>query len=526
MMMQVVWFKRDLRVHDHPALMAALEGGGGACLPLYILEPELWCQPDMSYRHFRFLADCLRDLDLSLRARGSQLIVRVGEAVSVLEALHRDQGIAGLHAHQETWNDWTYGRDRAVARWAQEAGINWHQPVQNGVRRASQSRRGWAGGWNQFVSAPTLSAPDKINGIALDDGDAGALDRILPDFAAQHFDEDMTQDQSQQGGRRQAVAMLKSFLERRGTAYRYEMSSPVTADNSCSRLSPYLAFGALSVREVVQAARRRKNAIADDPDHPRGKTWLGSLKSFESRLAWHCHFIQKLEDEPQAEFHAFHPAYRGLDKSGPHVDERMRAWQQGQTGYPLIDACMRSLNATGWLTFRMRAMVTSFASYHLWLDWRDVALYLARQFTDYEPGIHYSQVQMQSGITGINTIRIYNPIKQSMDQDPNGKFIRKWVPELRDMSDQLIHTPWLRAELAPDYPAPLVDEKTARRTAAAAIYAIRKAPGHRSAAASVVEKHASKNGDRRPKGRAKGRLKSAPAKLAAQNNQSQLNLDL
>jgi deoxyribodipyrimidine photo-lyase len=221
-----------------------------------------------------------------------------------------------------------------------------------------------------------------------------------------------------------------------------------------------------------------------------GKGWIGSLKAFESRLRWHCHFIQKLEDEPEIEFRNMHPAYDGM-REGEFDTAKFTAWADGLTGYPFVDACMRSLAATGWLNFRMRAMLMSFASYHLWLHWRETSLHLARLFTDYEPGIHYAQAQMQSGTTGINTMRIYNPLKQSQDQDPEGVFLRKWVPEIAHLPTHLIHTPWVAPDKG-DYPSPIVDEHRARKIAANKVYGLRRTPSHKRITGQVVTKHASR----------------------------------
>jgi deoxyribodipyrimidine photo-lyase len=164
---------------------------------------------------------------------------------------------------------------------------------------------------------------------------------------------------------------------------------------------------------------------------------------------------------------------------------------------------MRALTATGWLNFRMRAMLVSFVSYDLWQHWREPALILARRWVDYEPGIHYCQFQMQSGTSGNRTIRIYNPIKQGQQHDPAGEFIRRWVPELASVSGAFIHTPWLMARSAQEqagcrigthYPAPIVDHEAAQRRARAAIAAVRARPETREETMAVYAKH----GSRRP----------------------------
>ena len=393
--MNIVWFKRDCRIEDHPALTQAAEHGD--ILPLYILEPELWRQPDLSHRHYTFLRDCLSELDLALKKLGQPLIIRVGSAITILEDIHQRYPSTTLWSNQETWNNWTYERDKAVKQWCRSRNISWHEPAHNGVVRQLNNRDGWSARWYHQMKQPLLRPPQKIQ----------ALKEAVEPLPS-HAELGLTSSDSsnlQQGGRCERLKLLHSFLSQRGEGYTKEMSSPLTAFESCSRLSAHLAFGTLSIRETFQACEKRAQAIKQMPYGTKGQ-WSSAMRSFSGRLRWHCHFIQKLEDQPSIEFDNLHPAYNVLRKDSFN-DDYYSAWQSGMTGFPMVDACMRALTATGWLNFRMRAMLMSFASYHLWLDWRQPALHLARLFTDYEPGIHYSQVQMQSGTTGINAIR-YN----------------------------------------------------------------------------------------------------------------------
>lgn len=496
----ILWFKRDLRLADHPALALAGQGGGHV-MPLYIVEPDYWTQPDTSARQWGFIAECLDDLRAACAARGAPLLVRSGDAVDVLAALFRAHGIVRLVSHEETGNGWTYARDRRVAAWASANGVAWDEVPQSGVTRRLEGRDGWSARRDRFLRAPQASVDQaRLESFGEDAG-------VIPGAADLGLAPNPCPTR-QAGGRAQALSLLGGFLTDRGQGYRAAMSSPLAGEWACSRLSPHLALGTLSGREASQAAGARQREV-------RGTRtgWGGSLKSFQSRLAWRDHFMQKLEDEPALEHRCLHSAYEGLRPRDPDP-VRLAAWVAGETGIPFVDACMRYLNHTGWLNFRMRSMLVAVASYHLWLDWRVTGLHLARQFTDYEPGIHWSQMQMQSGTTGMNTVRIYNPVKQGHDQDPDGVFTRRWVPELAGVPDRHLQEPWTwdgaDAILDRVYPAPIVDVKAAARDARDRVWAVRKGDAFRSEAQRIVHKHASRKdsaghfvNDRAPRKRTK-----------------------
>ncbi|MEM6664201.1 MAG: FAD-binding domain-containing protein [Pseudomonadota bacterium] len=513
--MQVVWFKRDLRVQDHRALAAA--AACGDVLPLYIAEPALWREADMSARHWAFIAETIAELREDLAALGQPLIVRVGEAVDVLRDLHRDGLLTALWSHEETGKDWTFQRDKKVLSWCRSEGVPWTEIQNHGVQRRLKSRNGWASGWDRLMAEP-VTEPPALKPLGLDPGampsasDLGLFPDVCPG--------------RQPGGRKAGLERLQSFLTVRGETYRSAMSSPLEGAEACSRLSPYLAWGALSMREISQANQTRRRNLPKE-----GATlWRGSLSSFSGRLHWHCHFMQKLEDEPGVEYRNFHSAYDGIRPSAPDQD-RLHAWATGQTGLPFLDACMRSVRATGWLNFRMRAMVMATASCHLWLDWRAPGLELARLFTDYEPGLHWSQVQMQSGTTGINTVRIYNPVKQGHDQDPTGAFTRAWLPELAAIADKHLQEPW-NADNAADvlgkaYPERVVDHVAAAKAARDQIWAVRRGSEFRSEAAAVQARHGSRKSgipNRGQRGTKRGAKRGQ--KAATQTEPPQLDLPL
>lgn len=477
--MQVVWFKRDLRVQDHAALAQA--ACRGPVLPLYVVEPELWHQPDASTRQWNFVSETLASLRQDLANLGQPLVLRRGQMTDVLSDFQDQFQVDVLWSHQETGNNWTYQRDLKVAAWCRDNGVVWNEVQNHGVFRRQKSRNGWAQRWEQLMSRP-VSNPPHLQPLSLEVG-------AIPDGRSLNLRADPCPGR-QSGGRRAGLSAMNSFLTKRGENYQRAMSSPVEGARACSRLSPYLAWGALSVREVKQATDQRNR---DLPSH--AGQWRKSLRSYSSRLHWHCHFVQKLEDEPRIEFENLHRLYDGLRSQTP-TGGLLEAWSNGETGYPFLDACMRSLNATGWLNFRMRAMVMATASYHLWLDWRAPGLHLARMFTDYEPGIHWSQVQMQSGTTGINTVRIYNPVKQGYDQDPQGRFIRKWLPELAHIHDLYIHEPWTAPNagqvIGVIYPERVFDHVATAKAAREKVWAVRRGDSFRNEAQKIVAKHASR----------------------------------
>ena len=487
MAIALVWLKRDLRLSDHQPLLEAAASGLPVLL-LYCFEPEQIQDPHYSARHWRFIRQALQDLQRRLPV-GSLYVIKQ-DVLTTLAQLQQQFGIAQLFSHQEVGLHSTFVRDKAVQAWCDQQGISWRQAPYAAVVRGLAQREGWDKYWQQVMAAPLANVDlAKVNWST----QAAALAnfKCVTDYP-------VARDHAfQEGGETAAWQSVQSFFAERGRDYAYSISSPALSQLHCSRWSAYLAWGNLSVRQVYQ------QLVAHWQQHsqlqPFDKKWRRSLEALNARLHWHCHFIQKFESQSDMEFQPVNSGYQALPRvSGELAATRLLAWQQGNTGIPMVDACMRSLQHSGYLNFRMRAMLVSFLCHHLELDWRCGVQHLARLFLDFEPGIHYAQFQMQAGVTGINTIRIYSPAKQGLEQDTDGHFVKRWLPELANIPAPLVHTPWLLSpmeclmynfELGVDYPEPIVDLKHSYGQAQALLWGWRDKPEVKRENARLLKRH-------------------------------------
>ena len=481
----LIWFKRDLRWQDHQPLKLALDKG----LPLlgiFIFEDFYRQDPSWSLRHWQAQYHSLVDMQATNKQVFTEILVLEGNSIDIFEKLATQYLINGIYSYQETGEALSYQRDKQLSKLFKKHNIPWFECEQNAVQRGRKNRRNWDENWREFMHQP-LDQPKFASWQA-------GSPKLKADLKAHfgistHLQKHLKNwpHSLQAIGESAAQKRLNHFLETKVYKnYGAHIGLAQKSRSTCSRLSPFLAWGNLSLRQIY----RKAMAELENSPFPR------DLRAFISRLHWHSHFIQKFEMEESMEFKNLNPAFNSLEKV--QQPELIEAWKNGKTGYPLIDAGMRAVRETGYLNFRMRAVLVSFLSHQLWQDWQEGASYLAQQFLDYIPGIHYPQFQMQSGNTGINTIRIYNPVKQSLEKDKEANFINTWLPELKELPLTFQHQPWMMTameqtfynfELGKDYPERIINIDKSSARARDVLWAFRKTQAVRIENQKILIKH-------------------------------------
>lgn len=476
----VVWFKRDLRLEDNEAIFNATRTDIPTLL-LYVFEKSLENDAHYSSRHWNFIKQSLVDINLQLKQSNTQVLAVSSEVLQVFNILEETYKIETVYSHQETGLKITYERDKTFKRFCKNNQINWVENTNNGIFRALRNRTNWVSKWEKYMNEPQFIFNSKAEKFLSTEA-ISELEKVLEKTNLETVPDTIFQ----KGGSTMAGKYLQNFFEERYHNYNSHISKPLLARKSCSRLSPYIAWGNLSSRQVLQKAATFRLTS----NHKK------QIDSFVSRLTWQAHFIQKFEMEEVMEFQSVNKGFHSLKKK---VDENyIEAWKTGQTGFPLIDACMRCLNETGYLNFRMRAMLVSFFTHNLWQPWQEATQHLSQMFLDFEPGIHFPQLQMQAGETGINMLRIYNPIKNSYEHDPDGEFIKKWVPELRNLPRAFVHEPYKMTyldqrfndfEVGINYPKPIVSIERTRKFASDFLWKMKKNPLVKEESSRILKLH-------------------------------------
>ena len=459
------WFRNDLRLRDNTAL-AQVAREADALVPVFVLDERILCSPRTGAPRVRFLLDCLARLARDLGARGLPLVVRRGDPRSVIPQLLRETRADRLAFNRDT-TPYAKRRDAAVVREAERLGVRVLAPkdrvifesgevlTQSGEAYAvfTPYRRAWQRRLDESPQRPRPLGP-------LPAALPGIASERLPTPAELGVGGDATHLPT--GGEAAARRRLERFLS--GPVADYAEARDLPARDGTSRLSPYLRFGAISVRECYHAA---SEASAADVRRARGAA------RWQDELVWREFYAAILEAHPRVERESYQRVYDRIAWS--RDDAGFAAWCEGRTGFPIVDAGMRQLAQTGWMHNRVRMLAASFLVKDLWIDWRRGERFFFQRLVDGDPGSNNGgwQWSASTGTDAAPWFRIFNPVAQARRFDPDGAYVRRFVPELRDAPEDCVHEPWLAPLLGGSYPAPIVSHAERRELALARFQAAR-----------------------------------------------------
>ncbi|GAB4428880.1 MAG: deoxyribodipyrimidine photo-lyase [Anaerolineae bacterium] len=466
------WVRRDLRLTDNQALSAARQAADQV-IPLFILDPGLLNSDYLSQNRFAFLLAGLAELHDSLERRGSRLIVRRGDPLTVLQAIIRETGAEAIFAEAD-YSPYARTRDARIAEHLPltlTPGLTVFPP--EAVSKADGSPytvyTPFSRAWKSLprpAPADLLPPPAHLHTpAALQGEDIPAAPALSPHVPFPP-------------GEAEAQRRLYQFVSAQNSpVFSYQPLRDRMDLNGTSRLSPYLRFGMISARQCAVTATEALQRAATPEAEKSAVTWL-------NELIWREFYVAILAHFPRVRRHNFQPKFDAF----PWQNDagHFQAWCEGRTGYPVVDAAMRQLTTTGWMHNRARMIVASFLVKHLLIDWRRGEKFFMQHLLDGDPAANNGGWQWTAG-TGTDAapyFRIFNPMLQSAKFDPNGDYIRHWLPQLANVPAEYIHAPWempLAAQrragcvIGQNYPAPIVDHKMARARALAAFEQIKGA---------------------------------------------------
>jgi deoxyribodipyrimidine photo-lyase len=461
----VVWFRRDLRLHDHPALTDAIASGRSVA-PLFVFDPGLLHGRFASANRAWFLLGSVAALRRDVESRGGRLFVRVGDPSEVVPAFAAEVAADRVFVTRD-YTPYGRHRDRAVAealdavdlRFHAKCGLLIHEPEDVPARTGSAFaafgpflRR-----WQTLPMRDVLPAPARIATVDGDDGRMPGLGDLR--FDGPTADEGALPEPGEAAARRR----LGAWIESGGPAAYHRTRDRLGDPHATSHLSADLRFGILSAVEVA-------TRVLGSDDGREGS------RRFVAELCWRDFYAHALWHQPRFAREPMDARYRDIAWEDDHAG--LTAWREGRTGYPIVDAAMRQLRATGWIPNRARMITASFLVKDLLLDWRDGERHFMAHLVDGDPASNLGGWQWAASI-GTDSrpfVRIFNPVTQAERFDPDGGYVRRWLPELADVPTQRIHQPWTMSpaeqessgcRIGIDYPVPIVDHGEARQRALA-----------------------------------------------------------